>query len=385
MQSTINTQTNGTKHHEPVEHRYNLRKRKAPAEDKDQDISAPAPKRLNQKATSNNSKECDNQQQQQPIAKPTTPVKKKSKHRPHSRKKAKSQAARDLLYTDLIPHYRPTTITEAVAAPEPKKPVQFMDFPAELRLKIWANLFEDESYAFTLKKHCTRDSYTHMIPTPPPSIGAMLINRVCNAEIMDVFYKLIRLELNFGRLRPPAMRDFLRRLIAHPLGLKSERIFFIKKFGLQKINLGLFPSVKEIVSTHWTVEGDAKMDEEDYKNNRIDPAFVLRGPASKPKLKGLTQRRYWADQRAAAERFERHTASVPWCHPLSKDPKAADFEEGDKKECPFLGLCENMKGVKFCMVVKYKFGCVRGRHARHKEVVSGSFFCLLLSFFEKGL
>lgn len=76
MQSTINTQTNGTKHHEPVEHRYNLRKRKAPAEDKDQDISAPAPKRLNQKATSNNSKECDNQQQQQPIAKPTTPVKK---------------------------------------------------------------------------------------------------------------------------------------------------------------------------------------------------------------------------------------------------------------------------------------------------------------------
>ena len=298
-------------------------------------------------------------------------TKKKSKHRPHSRKKAKTQVVLDMPITDLFPHYTPDPaqlVRDKEKQLAKKPPVTFMDLPTEMRRHIWSKVFEDESYHFKLKKHCSRDSYKQMIPHTPKSFGCLFINKTCAAEVRQEMYKSVKLEIEFARLRPAAMREFVAKLTQHRIGKEAERIFFIKKFGLQKVNLGSFAKAREIVSTHWTVEGDGKMDEDDYKNNRIDPAHILVHPPSKDKLKGLKERRLWKDQEAAAQRYQRHLDG--WCHPLSKDPKAENWDEAaDRKPCPFDDHCLKLKETKFVIVVKYKFGCIKGRHARHKEAL----------------
>ncbi|KAK5102189.1 hypothetical protein LTR70_004491 [Exophiala xenobiotica] len=310
--------------------------------------------------------------------------KKKKKHRPHAKSKPKSEVALNMRDCDLIPHYRPDSEVLARAkAKEVEKPppVQFMDLPPEVRLNIWDKVFEDESYSFKLKKKCgNRDDKKFMHATLPRSWDCLFISLALKAEVKTQMYKSMRLEIDFGRLRPHAMRDFMKTIAQHQLGQTAERIFFIKKFGLQKVNLGLFQKAREIVSTGWTVKGDNKMDDDDYKNNRIDPQFILVSPASKDKLKGLKERRYWRDQEAASQRYQRHIEG--WCHPDAKNPNAEGYHpETDKKKCPFrdeclkLGEYESIVGedeyrkrkTKFCMVVKYKFGTIKGRHARHKE------------------
>jgi len=312
---------------------------------------------------------------------------KKKKHRPHAKSKPKSEVALNMRDCDLIPHYRPDP--EVLARVKAKKaekppPVQFMDLPPEVRLNIWDKVFEDESYSFKLKKKCgNRDDRKFMHATLPKSWDCLFISLALKDEVKTQMYKSMRLEIDFGRLRPHAMRDFMKTIAQHQLGQNAERIFFIKKFGLQKVNFGLFQKAREIVSTGWTVEGDNKMDDDDYKNNRIDPQFILTSPASKDKLKGLKERRYWRDQEAASQRYQRHIEG--WCHPDAKNPNAEGYNpETDKKKCPFRDECLKLgeyeftvgedeyrkKKTKFCMLVKYKFGTIKGRHARHKEAVS---------------
>lgn len=312
--------------------------------------------------------------------------KRKNKHRPHSRKKAKSQTALNMRQDDLIPHYNPDieafARVKAREAAKPKPPPKtFTDLPMEVRLNIWDKVFEDEAYEFILKKYSTRDDPRHMIPHPPPSYNCLFINTKLSAEVKEAMYKSMRVEIDFGRLRPHAMRKFMTQIGDHALGKECERIFFIKKFGLHKVNMGNFAKAKEIVSTHWTIEGNGKMDEDDYANNRIDPQHILVAPPSQNgKLKGLKERRLWKDQLAASEQYKRHMEG--WCHPESADPirivrvpdptnstlTIAIPIEVEKKSCPFENKCLNLKDTKFVIVVKYKFGCIKGRHSRHKEV-----------------
>ncbi|KAK5954163.1 hypothetical protein OHC33_004736 [Knufia fluminis] len=356
--------------------RYNFRKRSAPeADGTEEDAGAPS-----KRARTDNGDGEDGE-----ITAPTNTsmseivkaTKKKNKHRSHAKSKPKSEVAANMRDFDLISHYTPNPEALArrkaidAAKPPPPPPKKLTDLPREIRDMIWDRVFADESYNFKLKKQCgNRDDKKYMVATKPKSFGALSICKFLNndkeKEVKKQMYKSIRLEIEFGRLRPHAMRDFMNTITAHPkIGL-SERIFFIKKFGLQKVNFGLFTQAKEIVSTHWTVEGDGKMDEDDYKNNRIDPQFILTHPPTKDKLKGLKERRFWRDQEAASQRYARHIAG--WCHPDGKDPNAPDYNPlTDKKNCPFGDACENLKDTKFCMVVKYKYGCIKGRHARHKE------------------
>lgn len=95
-------------------------------------------------------------------------------------------------------------------------------------------------------------------------------------------------------------------------------------------------------------------------------------PPTKDKLKRLKERRFWRDQEAASQRYQRHIED--WCHPDAQNPNAEGYNpETDKKKCPFhdeclkLGEYESKAGedeyrkkkMKFCMIVKYKFGTIR--------------------------
>lgn len=204
-----------------------------------------------------------------PMSEIVKATKKKKKHRPHAKSKPKSEVALNMRDYDLIPHYRPDPEVLARAkAKEAEKPppVQFMDLPAGVRLNIWDKVFEGESYSFKLKKKCgNRDDKKFMHATLPKFWGCLFNSLALKDEVKMQMYKSMRLEIDFGRLRPHAMRDFMQTTAQHPLGQNAERIFFIKKFGLQKVNFGLFQKAREIVSTGWTVEGDKKMDDDDYR------------------------------------------------------------------------------------------------------------------------
>lgn len=357
----------------------------------------------------------DNDTEEGEITVPTTmsasevvqTTKKNKKHGPRAKRKPRSEVVQNMRDCDLTPHYRPDPEALLVGAKAreaakpsapapPAPPKQLMDLPVEVRLNIWDKVFEDESYSFkpktkmkpkTKKRSGNRNDDTNtMYATPPPSISCLLISRALYAEVQAQMYASMRLSLDFGRLRPHAVRAFTHTLAQHRLGVASERIFFAKTCGLRRVNLGLFASACEIVSTGWTVQDDRKMDAAEYKADRIDPRFVLgSSPPDEDKLKGLKERRFWPDQLAASQRFQRHVEG--WCHPDAKDPHAKGFNpETDAKKCPFRNQCLNLgerefgvsvgetecrkKKTKFCMLVKYKFSTTKGRHARHKEAVS---------------
>lgn len=200
----------------------------------------------------------------------------------------------------------------------------------------------------------------------PPSFGCLFINKQFGAEAAEEMYKSVRLELDFGKLRPQPVQEFMDRLGGSVFGQKCERIFFIKKFGLQRVNFGRFERAKEIVSEYWTIEGDKRMDDDDYTNNRIDPAFFLQAP-EESQFKGFKQRKAWSDHKKAFDRYQAHLEDR--CNPLMKDPSAEDFDEAvDRKACCWDQNCANLEKTVFVIVLKYKFGRIRGRHARHKEV-----------------
>lgn len=314
---------------------------------------------------------------------------KKRKNRKHldTQSKVTSQICPDMRLEDLIPHY---TLTSAAFADAKTKeaetlksrPKQFMDLPLEVRLNIWDKVFENESYKFSVDKDSKRNEAGDMTPRPPPSFNCLFIHPSLAGEVAKQMYTSMRVEIDFDRLRPYAMRAFMTQIGNHRLGRESQRVFFIKKFGLHKVNMGHFAKAKEIVSTHWTIEGNSKMDEDDYLNNRIDPEHVLHAPASEAgNLKGLKERRFWQDQEAASQRYKRHMEG--WCHPDAANPSqtvtAPDPNDPtstiqvsvqvQKRPCPFENKCLNLKDTKFCLVAKYKFGCAKGRHSRHKEAL----------------
>ncbi|KAK5105985.1 hypothetical protein LTS08_000101 [Lithohypha guttulata] len=295
--------------------------------------------------------------------------KKKPKRRSVPQKKATSQTALEMQLHDLIPHYTPDLCWDAEEEEDflRREPVTFMDLPTEMRRNIWDKVFEDEAYNFKVKRYCTRDHPKFMIPTKPKSFGCLLINKTCAEEVADQMYKSARLELDFGRLKPPAMREFIQNITAHRIGERSERIFFLKKFGLQKVDLGAFKNAREIVSQLWTVEGDDDMELDDYKNNRIDPTQIFNHPESKPNLKGLKERRFWADQELATQRYQKHIAGR--CHPLWEPLDVENRIVKYDNNCPFNDHCLNLEKTKMVIVLKYKYSCLNGRHFRQKEII----------------
>lgn len=61
--------------------------------------------------------------------------------------------------------------------------------------------------------------------TVPPSFGCLTINKTFGAEAAEEMYRSVRLELNFGKLRPETVRQFMDRIGRSKFGKKCECIF----------------------------------------------------------------------------------------------------------------------------------------------------------------